>query len=171
MIVPHALYLIAPALAAGIAHALMLKSNALPVLAVPIDRGRQFRGAPLFGENKTWRGPIVMVAVSTGIAALIGLSPLLGACLGCAYSVAELPNSFVKRRLGISPGARSFRHAATQYVADQGDSALGCSLALLLFVHDPALLATVFALGLALHAAIDALLYVFGVKQRQVVTA
>jgi hypothetical protein len=170
MIVARALYLIAPALAAGLTHALVLKRNALPRLAVPIDRGRKFRGTPLFGENKTWRGPSVMVAVSTGMAASIGLSPLLGACLGAAYSIAELPNSFVKRRLGISPGARSFRHAAMQYVADQGDSALGCALALLLFVDDPALLATVFAIGFALHAAVDALLYVFGVKQRQVVT-
>jgi hypothetical protein len=163
MIVVHALYLIAPAVMAGVAHAVVLRRNAFRALATPIDRGRAFRGAPIFGENKTWRGPVVMVAASTGTAALIGLPPALGACLGAVYSVSELPNSFLKRRLGIAPGARSAR-AALQYVADQGDSVLGCTLALLLFTDDAALMCLVFAVGLALHAAFDALLHVFGVK-------
>ena len=165
MIVADALYLIAPTVAAGVVHAVVLKRDALHALAVPLDGGRLFRGARIFGGNKTVRGPVVMIAVSAGTAALIGLPPELGACLGAAYSAAELPNSFVKRRLGIAPGSRSSRGAALQYLADQGDSVLGCTLALLLFVDDVALLCAVFAIGLALHAMFDALLYIFGVKR------
>lgn len=165
MIVAHALYLIAPAVVAGCVHAVVIKRNAFSRLAFPLDGGLRFRGAAVFGANKTWRGVLVMVVVSTAAAASVGLSPVLGTCLGAAYSLAELPNSFVKRRLGISPGARSLRAAAIQYVADQGDSAAGCMLALIPFVDGAALLATVFIVGFAVHAAIDALLYVLGVKQ------
>jgi hypothetical protein len=156
VIVAHALYLIAPAVIAGCVHALVIKRDAFNRLAVPLDRG-----SDVFGENKTWRGVVVMVVVSTAAAAAIGLSPALGACLGAAYSLAELPNSFVKRRLGIAPGARA---SAIQYVADQGDSAAGCTLALIPFAHSAALLATVSVVGFGVHAAVDALLYVFGVK-------
>ena len=165
MIVAHALYLIAPVVAAGVVHSFVIKRNAFAALAVPLDGGRKFQGEPLFGENKTWRGLAVMVGVSTLVAVAIGLSPALGACLGAAYSLAELPNSFVKRRLGIPPGGRSWRGAAVQYVADQGDSAAGCTLALLPYAGSAALLVTVFLLGFVIHAAVDALLYLFGVKQ------
>jgi hypothetical protein len=171
VILVHALYLISPVVAAGIVHSMVIKTDALRRLAVPLDGGRTFRGEALFGEHKTWRGLAVMVVVSTTTAAAIGLSPVLGACLGGAYSLAELPNSFVKRRLGIAPGARSLRGAAIQYVADQGDSAAGCTLALIPFVSGTALLATVFVLGFAIHAAVDALLYAFGVKQLREATA
>lgn len=157
MIVAHALYLIAPAVIAGCVHALVIKRDAFSRLAVPLDSG-----SDVFGENKTWRGVVVMVVVSTAAAAAIGLPLALGACLGAAYSLAELPNSFVKRRLGIASGARA---SAIQYVADQGDSAAGCTLALIPFVDGAALLGTVFVVGFAVHAAVDVLLYVFGVKQ------
>ena len=164
MIVAHALYLIAPVVMAGVIHAVVIKRDAFTLLAKPLDGGRLFRGVALFGKNKTWRGAAVMIAASTGLAATIGLPPLLGTALGSAYSLAELPNSFVKRRLGIAPGSRASR-GALQYLADQGDSVLGCTLALLLFVDNSALLATVFAMGFVLHGTIDALLYVFGVKR------
>jgi hypothetical protein len=163
----RALYLISPAVCAGIAHAVVLRRDAFRALAVPVDRGRTLLGAPLFGANKTWRGPLVMVTVSAGAAVVVGLPAALGACLGGAYSLAELPNSFVKRRLGIAPGARSRGGAAIQYVADQGDSALGCTLALLPFTDDGRLLCLVFALGFVIHAAVDALLHALGVKRLQ----
>lgn len=167
MIVAHALYLISPAVAAGVVHGVVIKYDLLALLARPIDGGVELGGAPLFGANKTWRGPIVMVGASSAAAAAFGLPVALGACLGAAYSLAELPNSFLKRRLGIAPGSRTRRRAVLQYIVDQGDSAAGCTLALGLFVHTPELLAVTFAAGFAIHAIFDALLYALGVKPLQ----
>ena len=175
MTVLRVLYLIAPAIAAGIVHAVVIKRDLLRGLARPLDGGRGVLGA-----NKTWRGVLVMLAGSTAFVllqravdleslALVDyrepLTLLLGPALGAGYSLAELPNSWVKRRLGVSPGRRAGRFAPLQYVADQGDSVVGAALAVALFVRDAEVLLLVVALGFALHAAIDRLLYLFDVKE------
>jgi CDP-archaeol synthase len=169
------LYLIAPAVAAGLLHAVVIKCDLLRVLARPLDGGRG-----ILGSNKTWRGVVVMLAGSTASVGLQGvvdletlalvdyrepLTLLLGLALGAGYSLAELPNSFVKRRLGVAPGRRARRFAPLQYVADQGDSVLGATLAVALFVRDAEVLVLVVAVGFALHAAIDRLLYALDVKE------
>jgi len=183
LLVAEALYLIAPAVLAGIAHAVVIKRDLFPWLKRPIDGGRSYRGRRLFGANKTWRGPMVMVGVCTlgvlaqtaidgfepfeSLSALdyrTGLALALGLALGLGYSLAELPNSFVKRQLGIRPGELSPRGRPLQYIADQTDSVAGCVLALVAFGLGPALLALVFACGLGLHVVLDRLLYAFGVK-------
>jgi dolichol kinase len=183
LLVAEALYLIAPAVLAGIAHAVVIKRDLFSRLRRPIDGGRSLRGRRLFGANKTWRGLAVMVTACTfGVlaqTALTGFEPFrslsavnyridlalaLGLALGLGYSLAELPNSFVKRQLGIRPGELSPRGRPIQYLADQADSVAGCVLALVVFGLGPALLALVFACGLALHMVFDRLLYAFGVK-------
>ena len=79
-----------------------------------------FRGRPLFGDNKTARGFVVMVP-ATGLAFFMlalarsghpGLWPLtpwqylaLGILAGAGCMLGELPNSFVKRQLGVAPGS------------------------------------------------------------------
>jgi dolichol kinase len=185
MLVAQALYLTAPVVIAGVVHGFVIRKRLLPGLVRPLDGGRTFRGRPVFGRNKTWRGLVVMSLVSTLIVltqrllsfhdAFRSVSVVdyraastfaLGLALGLGYSLAELPNSFLKRRLGIEPGRRARRRGALQYVVDQGDSAAGVVLALLLFVSDPSILVCVFVCGLALHAFADSLFYVFGVKQR-----
>ena len=91
----------------------------------------------------------------------------LGLALGLSYSLSELPNSFVKRQLGIRPGGVSRSRAAVQYVVDQADSAIGGTLALALFLGlrwAPLLL--VFALGFLLHVVMDQLFFLFAVKRR-----
>jgi hypothetical protein len=106
-----------PVLGAPLLHAPVLRYDLLGALKRPIDGG-----SSLFGDNKTWRGAIVM---STGVVALtLALSgwpaywdelpeelrsagPLaVGALIGAGTVLGELPNSFLKRRLGIAPGAR-----------------------------------------------------------------
>ncbi|HXY86048.1 MAG TPA: hypothetical protein VEH52_11270 [Gaiellaceae bacterium] len=164
MLLGQTLRLIGPVISAGVAHAIVIRLDLLGFLALPLD-GRRLRHRPLFGENKTWRGLVVMVVVCTATAPLFGLPVVLGACLGAAYSLAELPNSFVKRRLGIPPGARSRRGAVAQYVTDQGDSVLGCTVVVALFGYRLVLIASVCLLGFVFHAAFDALLYVLGVKR------
>ena len=90
----------------------------------------------------------------------------VGLALGLGYSLAELPNSFVKRRLGIRPGARSTVRPRLQYVVDQADSVVGAALALTPLVTPRTAVLAVLVVGLALHIAIDELLYAAGVKRR-----
>src|SRR5436305_9698180 len=98
-----------------IAHGPVLSLDLLRALKRPIH-------ARAFGANKTWRGAVVMGG-GTLLAALAldhvpayrerlprevrAAGPLrIGAALGLAVWVGELPNSFVKRRLDIAPGSQ-----------------------------------------------------------------
>jgi hypothetical protein len=180
-------WLAVPVLAAGIMHVAVLRFGALRPLDVPLDAARTWRGRPLLGRNKTWRGVVVMPLTSALVmrmqAALARRSPAVaritavdfahvnplagGAILGLGYVVGELPNSFVKRQLGIGPGGRSARWARLQYVTDQVDSVVGCLLALRTF-HRPTRgeFIGALAVGAGLHVAFDASLYLIGVKRR-----
>lgn len=178
-------YLILPLLVAGAVHAPVIKKNLFPALARPLDFGRSFRGTRIFGENKTWRGLLLMSTVSVlivfGQSQLYALEPFrtlsivdysrtswlaLGLALGLGYSLSELPNSFLKRRRGIPPGGVSKTRAATQYVVDQADSAIGGTLVLVLFLGLGWDLLLVFALGFVLHVVMDQLFFLFAVKRR-----
>ena len=90
----------------------MLRWDLLPALNRPIS-GR------LFGANKTLRGVLMMNAGTVAGAELLYRVPAYrqrvpravaesprraGMLLGIAIWAGELPNSFVKRRLGIPPG-------------------------------------------------------------------
>lgn len=180
-------WLITPVLVAGIGQVAILKAGLLPRLAVPLDLGVQWRGKPVLGPRKTWRGVLAMTTLSAltvrvqataalRIPRLRAICPfdyreinpwLLGGTLGLGYCIAELPNSFVKRRLGIAPAHTSPRLAWLQYVIDQSDSVAGC-LAALRFFYKPTRTETAlaFAMGLALHVAVDQLMHTLGVKSR-----
>lgn len=185
MSVVEVVYLIAPLLAAGAVHAPVIKLDIFPWLARPLDFGHTFRGRPIFGSNKTWRGPLVMSTVAVlGVllqSELYSLGPFrtisivdysrtswlaLGLALGLSYSLFELPNSFVKRRLGIPPGGVSRGRALAQYVVDQADSAVGGTLALALFLGLRVwTLLLVFAVGFVLHVLMDQVFFLFAVKR------
>ena len=129
-----------PVVIGGSLHMLVVARNWLPTLKIPVCRRA-------FGGNKTWRGFVVMPLL-TGMGAVVlapfypRLAPdwihhagtagwlLLGACLGLAYVLAELPNSFLKRLLGAPPGTLPASNRALFTTLDQLDSALGMSLAL-----------------------------------------
>jgi CDP-2,3-bis-(O-geranylgeranyl)-sn-glycerol synthase len=169
-------WLTAPVLIAGLVHVAVITLDLGPGLAKPIDAGRLWHGRPVLGRNKTWRGFIVMpaaaaitVAAQQALASrsrrLAGLAPLargappafiVGAICGATYVVAELPNSFVKRRLGIAPGTSAPRARAAQYVVDQLDSVIGCAVAIRAFYRiDTADAAASAALGAAFHVAVE----------------
>jgi CDP-2,3-bis-(O-geranylgeranyl)-sn-glycerol synthase len=88
-------------------------ANAIPVITgggYPIDFGKNFfDGKPIFGKNKTLLGFFYGLVVGTvvglvesivfGYPLLFGLVLSLGALLG------DLTGAFVKRRLGLAPGA------------------------------------------------------------------
>ena len=183
----RATWLVLPTVLGGMGHVAVLKSNVLSSLAVPIDNGVHWRGRPVFGANKTWRGVALMTgltAVASGVQAAVlrrrhsrsGLevlqsarvnSWLAGAACGLTYCLAELPNSFVKRQLGIAPGAHAMRASRLQYVVDQADSVAGCLVALrLLYRSTTRDLLAAFALGITIHIGIDQLIYALGVKSR-----
>src|SRR5438309_4605296 len=169
-------WIVAPVLLAGLGQVIVLKTGLLAGLAIPIDRGRQWRGKPVLGPRKTWRGVIIMTTLSALVAGgqamaarhsarVRAFSPfdydrtnpwLLGFALGLGYCLAELPNSFVKRRLDIAPAATTDKWARLQYLVDQSDSVAGCLVALRLF-YKPSRTETslAFSTGLALHVGVD----------------
>ena len=175
----RAVWLTAPILIAGLVHVAVITLDLAPELARPIDAGRRWRGRPVLGRNKTWRGFVVMpAATAVTIAAqqafavrsrhLAELAPLrrgappawiVGAICGAAYVLAELPNSFVKRRLGIAPGSSAPRTRAAQYVIDQLDSVVGCAIAIrMLYRIGTADAAASALLGAACHVAVERLM-------------
>src|SRR5688572_19354487 len=113
-------HMVAPVLLGGVSNMVFVKMPALDRLKRPIDAGRCAPdGRRILGDNKTWKGLAGMIALSAWWSVLIDgaigqlawpVAPapfepvLLGALLGLAYSLAELPNSFAKRRLDIAPG-------------------------------------------------------------------
>ena len=182
------LWLVTPVLVAGLGQVLVLKTGLLPGLALPLDAGLEWRGKPVFGPRKTWRGVIVMTTLTAltarGQAAAARRSPrlraicpfdyrevnplILGAVLGLGYCLAELPNSFVKRRLGIAPAGTAQRLARLQYFVDQADSVTGCLVALRLFYRPSwAEAGLAFGTGVALHVGVDQLMHALGVKRRR----
>jgi CDP-diacylglycerol--serine O-phosphatidyltransferase len=128
----QAVILSLPLVFSGGVHMAVVRLNLFAPLRVPIFRR-------WFGDNKTWRGLLVIpLTTAVGVAltsavwpdAFGGWNPFaLGTIVGLAYAVAELPNSFLKRRLGIAPGKRPPRNAAWFALADQADSAIACALA------------------------------------------
>ncbi len=184
MAILQALYIIAPLIIAGVVHSIVIKNNFFAELKMPIDSGRLIAGKPVFGENKTWRGFFITISISiviVGLQTILYAQPffakisvinyqninwlILGSLLGCAYNIAELPNSFIKRRLSIESGRFSRRGFLVQYLIDQADSSLGVVLVLFLFYQlQWNFLVYVFLIGTLVHIFIDQLLYFFHVK-------
>lgn len=143
-----ALWLTLPIVIGGVAHMFFVANDWLPSLKVPINEA-------LFGKNKTWRGVVVMPLVTVPgallLGALSGVQPdslssslsevplvLLGLCLGLGYVILELPNSYLKRKLGIPPGATPEQGTYWFIALDQLDSAIGFTIVYALFFDFPA---------------------------------
>ncbi len=119
---PDGLLLFLPVLGAPLLHAPVLALDLLRALKRPLDGGRTFRGRRLLGDNKTWRGALVMVCGPLLAALALSLWPawwdalpaevrdagpaLVGLLVGLGVVLGELPNSFLKRQAGIAPGTQ-----------------------------------------------------------------
>jgi hypothetical protein len=151
-----------------------------------MDGGRRLRGRPLFGNSKTFRGPVAVAAGAAAVFAvqqhllhgldafaaieLVDYAPLpgwwLGGAAGAAAELSELPNSFVKRRLAIDPGGTaSGAPGVVFYLWDQLDLLLGFWLVFGLVV--PATpLRVVFSIAIAgsIHPLLTLAGYLLGMR-------
>jgi hypothetical protein len=171
-----------PVLGGALAHAPVLALDLLKPLKRPLDGGATFRGRRLFGDNKTWRGALVITAGVTVTTLLLshwdwwwshlpadlrhaGALPY-GLLLGLGVVIGELPNSFIKRRLGIEPGARGRSIAGVLLsIWDQADFVPAVWLLLLpLWVMKPWQAAFVFAVVAAVHLVVNVVGYAIGAR-------
>jgi CDP-2,3-bis-(O-geranylgeranyl)-sn-glycerol synthase len=179
-------FLIVAFVIAGMAQTAWFVAPLSQRLAWPIDGGATFRGRRLFGANKTVRGFVGMVPAAALAFALVaamtrdpaaaGLWPLpisgyllLGACAGFGFMAGELPNSFVKRQLGVAPGdrARSPWIAPVQFVVDRIDSGVGMLIAVSLVSPTPPVTwLLVLAIGPTFHWAFSVAMFYLGLKAR-----
>lgn len=89
-------------------------ANAVPVVfggGRPLDFGRTLKdNRPIFGSHKTFKGFIAGLVVGTLVGfgesvVLENYSPLLGFFLSLGALFGDLIGAFIKRRIGLSPGA------------------------------------------------------------------
>lgn len=76
----------------------------------PIDGGKTFRGKPLLGKNKTWRGLVIgtLFGGLTGLSMQLSGLPFVywwGFVLGFAALLGDAIKSFFKRQMNFKPGA------------------------------------------------------------------
>jgi hypothetical protein len=168
-------WVVLPAVGGVLAHAPVLRWDLAPALRRPISRRA-------FGENKTWRGALVMTGGTVAAAVALDRVPayrrrlpapvaeanatMVGALLGVALWTGELPNSFVKRRLGIPPGQQR-RSAAGVLISliDQADWVPAAWLLLApvwrMSAHEAA---QTFAIVAAVHVPINLVGYAVGAR-------
>lgn len=184
-----AVFLVVTFAAAGVLHVLWMASPISARFAAPLDGGRKLRGRRMLGDNKTWRGFVVLVpGCAVAFLTLAALRPALppwlaqgvwdlpapgyfalGLWAGLGFMAGELPNSFLKRRLGIAPGAAPARGWQRPFFAcaDRVDSILGMLVALAVVVPVPGRAwFYLLIVGPALHALFSAGLYWVGAKAR-----
>ena len=175
-------------LLAGIGQTFWMRSGFSKRFNGSIDRGYTFRGKPIFGENKTWRGFVFMVpatgvcfillhaAMRITLAEEVQLWPLtiteyflLGCWTGLGFMLIELPNSFAKRQLRIAPGApaKSQRARNACFIVDQIDSIAGGLLAIWSFVPVPlSAVVSLLILGGLAHYVFNVVLKHLGLRTR-----
>jgi hypothetical protein len=171
-----ALYVQIPVVIGGVLHMWVVTHDYWPALRVPLNQR-------LFGANKTWRGVLAVPLLTTlgalcllplerqlGERAVFGSALLLaGAWAGLGYVLAELPNSWIKRRLGIAPGNLPRRGAAWCVLFDQLDSALGVALAYALFPGLPWMVCLFYVLTFPITALlVKRLLFIARLKRSAV---
>ena len=158
VLVCQAYITLAPVIVAAVLNMAWVTLPWARALNRPIDVGATLAdGRRVFGDNKTWKGLLGMVVLG-GLAGLVwgqvihgtslepynlfyarhdntlGFNAFTGALQGSVYAVFELPNSFLKRRVGISPGTRHGGAWTVLFVVlDQIDSVVGCVLLVLAF--------------------------------------
>lgn len=160
-----------PLIIGNVLHMIIVKCNWFKGLAFPISKR-------MFGNNKTYRG-IIALPILTGFVALLSsfwfgtfetslaYDAFVGFGLGLAYILAELPNSYIKRKLGIANGEQSKKHKYLQYFTDKADSLIGV-LVFYFFAVSISFEAILylFIIGITLHISISQLLVFIKIKKK-----
>jgi len=181
-----------PVILAGVLNMVFVKSTFLNGMKHSMDGKRLLADhRRLFGDNKTWKGFWGMVAL-TGLVTVIwgfmcSLIPslsahdflyhthantvvfnmLVGCIVGFAYVLFELPNSYMKRRLGIGSGKTPKGLRGIPFlVLDQVDSLFGCVLVVSFFYPMTVWFYLAYVtIGGATHIVTNVLLYVVKLKK------
>lgn len=179
------------AILAGVMNSIFCHTSLLKVLKVPMDGGKSLGdGNRIFGDNKTWKGFIGYIVLNAVFAVITGYifkltgiesysffyvnnanTPLFnlgaGALVGFFYALFELPNSFLKRRLGIVPGKTINGFKKWFFVfLDQADSIFGICLVIWFFYPLGIGLYLLYVLvGAGTHIILNMLLYFAGVRK------
>lgn len=163
------IHILIPMIFSNVIHMVLVKKNVLPTLLIPISK-------LLFGTNKTWRGVVIVSGLNAFFFWLVNLfnplftdtkALLFGAILGFLYILFELPNSFLKRRLGIGSGQAATKNAWLFMLLDKSDSALGVALgSKFLFNFSWLEMLQLFFVGIFVHIFFSWLLVVIGIKKR-----
>jgi len=181
-----------PAIAAPALNMVWCKFHYLKFLEKPIDNHIVLKdGKRLFGANKTWKGlagmAVLGIICATVWGAVCGKSQflsmhnfmyshfnnsirynaLMGLLFGLAYSLFELPNSFIKRRMDIEPGkSKSGPAGIVNIFIDQVDSVIGCVLVLnLVYKVSISMFIGFIFLGAFTHIIINILLYLLKLRK------
>ncbi len=187
------IFFILPLIGAGISNMILVKLPIFSNWQIPMDGGYHLKdGKRLFGANKTWKGFAGMIVLtafwmfgcewlvkSFDWAAELSMIPyhsfqfptnglLFGAIWGLAYVLAELPNSYIKRRIDIAPGTNAIGLKGWIFtIVDQADSVIGCLLVVPLFYAISLVDAlVVLVLATAIHLIINVLLYLLELKSQ-----
>jgi hypothetical protein len=119
-------------------HMVLVKRGAFPFLEVPIHE-------KLFGANKTWRGLVIM-SICTELfvqffwrlwnySIHLPLPPLgIGFWIGVFYVLGELPNSWLKRKLGIGPGESAGKYRWFFTILDKLDSSFSVAVGSIILI-------------------------------------
>ncbi len=166
---PHIYTFILPLFIGNVLHMLIVKRNYMAWAARPLS-------VPLFGAGKTYRAFIVM-PVACGLSCLFFRALVLhepgnawsfsiGFILGLTYLIAELPNSYIKRRLGISSGQSHHRYKLLQHVIDKTDSLLPVTIVYYFITSISGSMAVeLFVVSFIIHVTFSLLLFQLKIKK------
>ena len=174
MVVLKMFVTILPVILGGIANMLFCKSAFYKSHRKPLDNGFCLKdGKRLFGDNKTITGFLSMIVFCSLFQVLIGLTGLpddmytryentvifniyAGALLGFMYMLFELPNSFLKRRLGIEAGKTVKSDIRAVFlIIDRIDSVTGIALVICILSGKPHLFLPYILLGGLTHLFVN----------------
>ena len=184
LIVKMYVTLLAPIIA-GIVNSIFCKSNTLNFLKKPMDFNKKFiDNKRIFGDHKTWKGFLGYIFFNIIFSILFSLiwkytkledlnffyinhtntltyNLIIGFLLGLFYAVFELPNSFFKRRLDITPGKTiTGKKKILFIILDQADSVFGVALIVWMFYPISIWIYLLYILiGTVTHLLINMLLY------------
>lgn len=181
-----------PVILAGILNMIFTKTSIYNKLRSPIDGGKKLKdGQDIFGKNKTWIGFFSMIIFGIISQVIWGYlcgtisflqdknyiyyntantlinNIIIGAMLGFAYVICELPNSFIKRRIKITPGkTEKGLIGKLFFVIDQIDSIIGVTIVLSFWYKMPMYQFFLFILlGGLTHIVVNLILYSIKIRK------